>query len=306
MKNFSMRRKKIILITLIMLVIVAAGLFALKQLRGHGYFSAAKNYLHYYMNKPDFSQYEPLVEDEDAWYQKQAYIAHALGGIEQQDYTNSLEAFQLAYKNGFKVFEVDFAVTSDGQVVCAHDFVDFGDVVPDYSTFMNQKISGQYTPLDMQGLIDLLYENEDIYLMTDFKWDNSLGSNNHDVEIIMSSLIACIEERQDESLYDRMIIQIYSEDNFRLIESYHQFSNYVYTLYNYAYPIYDEIAAFCLENQIAVVTMSADRATDEHVALFEQWNIKVFSHTINTKEEATQQFQNGVKGIYTDWLLPTE
>jgi glycerophosphoryl diester phosphodiesterase len=229
-----------------------------------------------------------------------------LGGVNEDTYTNSLEAFEAGIDKGYKVFEADFSVTSDEKIVCSHNFEDFNGEIPDYDTFMNTKIYGKYTPLDMKDLVALLYENKGIYLMTDFKWDNSFGSDNHEVTLIMDELVSDIESYNDNSLYDRVIIQIYSEDNYSVIENYGCFSNYVYTLYNYAYPIYDEIAAFCLEKQIPVVTMEKSRATVEHVSTLDQWNIKVYSHTINDKDEAQRLIDDGVTGIYTDWIEPRE
>lgn len=307
MKN---KRKKIIIILVVFLVMAMLGFFALQKLRGHGYFSAAKNYLLYILDKPDFSKYEPFKEKEGAWYQENKLIAHAMAGIDDMDYTNSLEAFRNALANGYKVYEVDFVVTADERVVCGHDFAAFGERIPTYEHYMNTQIADRYTPLDMEQMIALLAENPQIYLMTDFKWDNSFGSDNHEVDIIMKELIECVNRYQDESqcvdLYDRIIIQVYSEDNYHAMKEYGVFSNYVYTLYQYAYPIYDEIAAFCLENDIRVVTMGKERATKEHVEILKQWNIKVFSHTVNEPKEAQAQLQNGVTGIYTDWILPVE
>lgn len=47
-------------------------------------------------------------------------IAHALGGVDSNTYTNSLEAFQQSYKNGFRVFETDVMEAGDGSLVLFH------------------------------------------------------------------------------------------------------------------------------------------------------------------------------------------
>ena len=36
------------------------------------------------------------------YYKKYSYIAHALGGIDNQDYTNSKEALEYSYSMGYK------------------------------------------------------------------------------------------------------------------------------------------------------------------------------------------------------------
>lgn len=299
-------RKRIVMIVFILLIVCIMLLFALQKLRGHGYFSAVKNYIRYVLNKPDFTQYEPMQETESAWYLDNHVIAHALGAVDTAEYTNSKEALAQSLKKGYHVFEADFSVTADKKAVCAHDFQSFEGIIPDYAAFMATKIAGNYTPMDMEELICVLAQNPDMYLMTDFKWDNSFGSSNNDVEIIMDALTSYIDAYDEPELFDRVIIQIYSGENYHFIADNYPYKNYVYTLYQYAYPIYDEVAAFCLENNIPVVTMSLDRATREHVAIYEQWNIKVFSHTINDVEEAARQIDNGVWGIYTDIIIPEE
>ncbi len=306
MLRSNKKRKIVYTIGITILILGLLSVFAVKKLRGHGYFSAVKNYVHYILNQPDFTQYEPMPEVESAWYQNNYVIAHALGAVDGAEYTNSKEALALSIEKDYHIVEVDFSVTSDGKVVCAHDFAMFDNEVPDYETFMASTIAGKYTPLDLEELVYVLAQTPDLYLMTDFKWDNSFGSSNQDVQIIMDTLSDYVASYEEPTLYDRVIIQVYSGENYRWIADQYPFQNYVYTLYQYAYPIYDEIAAFCLENKIPVVTMSLDRATKQHVDLFEQWNIKVFSHTINDVEEAKQQINQGVYGIYTDIISPEE
>ena len=300
-----MKKKRYIIIGACMIAVVILGGYSVKALRGHGYFSAVKGYIRYWLNKPDFSEAVPLPSQEDAWYQSNTLIAHAMGGIDQTDYTNSAESLKQAVENGYHVIEADFSVTSDGRVVCAHDFSEFTEI-PDYDTFMMSKIKGQYTPISVEDLIACIAQNPDMYLMTDFKWDNSFGSSNHDVETIMNTITDVIAAYQQTSLYNQIIIQVYSEENYQYIAENYPYTNYVYTLYNYAYPIYEEVAATCLKYQIPVVTMSKERATAEHVEIFDKWNIQVFSHTVNDMGEVSQQIEHGVKGIYTDWILPGE
>ena len=92
------------------------------------------------------------------WYDTDNVVAHALGSIEGIAYTNSKEALVNSYQNGFRLFECDLIMTSDGQIVACHDW-DFwnretagkvfenGDVIPTLDVFMSHKIMGKYTPV---------------------------------------------------------------------------------------------------------------------------------------------------------------
>src|SRR5699024_12597487 len=51
-------------------------------------------------------------------------IAHALGDIDDETNTNTIEAFEESYKNGHRLFEVDISITSDTKLVARHDWED--------------------------------------------------------------------------------------------------------------------------------------------------------------------------------------
>ena len=48
-------------------------------------------------------------------------IAHAGGGFKDLTYTNSIDALELNKEN-YEFFELDFFLTDDGKIVCAHDW----------------------------------------------------------------------------------------------------------------------------------------------------------------------------------------
>ena len=49
------------------------------------------------------------------------YIMHALGGMDgKYSYTNSIDALERTYAEGYRLFEVDVSFTSDNKLVLAH------------------------------------------------------------------------------------------------------------------------------------------------------------------------------------------
>ncbi len=102
------------------------------------------------------------------------YIAHAGGEIEGQRYTNSLEALNLNYALGFRIFEIDIIKTSDGHLVCAHDwdswkrFTGFkGEGPVTLNEFLKYKIREKYTPLSLEMLHEWFKKHSDATLLTD-------------------------------------------------------------------------------------------------------------------------------------------
>lgn len=98
-------------------------------------------------------------------------IAHAFGGIDGVSYTNSLEAFRENYAKGHRTFEVDFSVTSDGRLVCLHDWgtaqkngVTAGGAASE-EEFLAAKFAGKYTTLSLASLLALMKEYPDIWIV---------------------------------------------------------------------------------------------------------------------------------------------
>ena len=102
------------------------------------------------------------------------YIAHAGGKIDGYIYTNSKEAMDLSYEKGFRMFELDIAVTSDGEFVAAHDWDQWkeitgfkGDIPVSKDEFLKHKIYDKYSPLDINQINEWFTEHEDAILVTD-------------------------------------------------------------------------------------------------------------------------------------------
>jgi hypothetical protein len=102
------------------------------------------------------------------------FIAHAGGRIDGHNYTNSLEAMNLSFENGFRLFELDIIKTSDDVYVAAHDWKHWakitqykGNLPPSRKIFLQQKIYGKYTPLDIVGINAWFSNHPDAILVTD-------------------------------------------------------------------------------------------------------------------------------------------
>jgi phosphoglycerol transferase len=112
------------------------------------------------------------------------FIAHAGGEIEGLRYTNSLEALNRSYKNGFRLFELDIIKTSDGKYVAAHDWPDWakktgysGFLPASSEEFLQYKIYRKFTPLDIKGINNWFLNHPDAILVTD-KTDEAAQFSN--------------------------------------------------------------------------------------------------------------------------------
>jgi len=90
------------------------------------------------------------------------FIAHAGGAIDGINYTNCLEALNLSYSKGCKLFELDLSLTTDGKIVASHGAPGITE-----AEFMDRLIAGKYTPLNMEAINDWFRNHPDAILITD-------------------------------------------------------------------------------------------------------------------------------------------
>jgi glycerophosphoryl diester phosphodiesterase len=101
-------------------------------------------------------------------------IAHGGGVIDDKINTNSLEAINQSFKDGFKYIELDIQETSDGHYIAAHDWKSWskmtnfnGELPPTLDQFMKHKIYKKYTPLTIYDIKKWFEERSEITLVTD-------------------------------------------------------------------------------------------------------------------------------------------
>lgn len=100
-------------------------------------------------------------------------IAHAFGCSDgMPEYTNSLEALQNSYNKGFRIVETDILLTSDEDIVLAHDWYSsplFLEAVPTKTEFKNSLIDSRFHSMDLDDLISFMLTHTDLYVLLDTK-----------------------------------------------------------------------------------------------------------------------------------------
>ena len=247
-----------------------------------------------------------------SWAHENRYIAHALGGIDGKDYSNSLEAFRENYEKGFRVFEADLEYSLDGELVLIHSWERatlkslFNMDVPEdnvetpltFKEFKEQKIYNGFTPLSFKELLLLMKEHSDMYLVLDGKYDDEENVRKEYEDLVKSA------KEVDPALLDRMIPQLYNERMYDWIMSIHPFKSLIFSWYRYGSaslepePLFD----FCEERGIKICAMkdALENALLDREAF--RRDIMVFVYTVNETRDRDRLFNNGVRGIYTDFL----
>lgn len=235
---------------------------------------------------PKIKDWEDIsFQDDGQWYCVEKLIAHACGGNVRLDYTNSEEAFTQAVFDGFRVVEVDARFTKDQVLVCSHDF-ERAMEVPEYATFMTGKIDGRFSPMDFDRCREFAEANK-VTLIVDVKLRDELPS--------VANYIC--SQANPSGIY----IQIASEKELELAAG-------LPVLYNLTFTEdYERVAAFCVKNNIRVVSISAQRLQkNEDWKILLSHNIKIYGHTVNSLLLYEDLRRKGVAGVFTDFMIPKD
>ena len=139
-----------------------------------------------FSNSSTISKSFPLFKEYRVWtppsaiplseylLNKDRFIAHGGGKINGKTYTNSLDALNNSYRNGFRLFELDIIKTADNVYVASHDWSHWalitgykGPLPPSHKEFMRHKIYGNFEPLDISRINDWFKTHSDAILITD-------------------------------------------------------------------------------------------------------------------------------------------
>lgn len=233
---------------------------------------------------------------------KQNYVAHALGGIDGFAYTNSKEALENSYNNGFKIFEVDIQLTSDNKLVCVHGWkqndyeerlgLEYNKENPvmDYDTFMSLKIQGKYSPLSFKELVEFIKQHPDMYVMID------TGKKSYEeTKIIYNKIVE--ECENNDKILQRFIAAGQTTKMIKAIKECYDFD--LINLYwakkdkrEAKIDTEEEFAQYCKNNGISSLSVATDVYNNELGEYMEKNNIIVYVFTENDKELAEKILQN--------------
>ncbi len=205
------------------------------------------------------------------------FLAHAGGspyGLNQEPtYTNSLQAFEVSYENGFRAFEFDLITLGDGTVVLAHDGHEdhyglrksFRDA--SRSEVEGLRYDGLFEVLFAEDLIEIMVEHPDIWVILDSKWDH---------ERIAQVLV---DLAPDDTVRDRIVPHLASGEHTEALEDIYPFPEKMVAVYRWAGSDAD-IASRRARYDVDNVMMWWDsRWTPEGQELYEEAGFHVWVHT---------------------------
>ncbi len=223
------------------------------------------------------------------------HVAHAGGRVNGRAYTNSLDALDANYARGFRVFELDFAWTVDGELVLIHDWEWAWEILfesagaePTLASFLSAPMNFGLRRMTPTVLFEWMEAHQDAEVITDIK-DNNLDG---------LKLISELAPR----LTIRIIPQIYAPEELEAVREL-GFERVVFTAYQSKLSE-SQIVDFALESGLYAVTIPEHRAIrGDFMALVERGGPPIYVHTINDLGRWNLLKRHGYFGAYTDDLI---
>ena len=242
----------------------------------------------------------PLVFEKHGWTQMtDGLVAHAGGGIFIAVGTNAYEAIVKNYSEGHRVFEIDFNLTTDGKLAAVHDWRGYGGMMSS-KDWLKVRVHDVYTALLLEDILEMMLVNQDMFLVTDTKsFEYTEEQTKQQFQIIVDEA-----RKLDESLLKRIVPQIYNRTMYDWITEIYPFESIIYTLY--ASPDSDkEVVDFVKDKEaIKVITMGPVRFSENFYGELGNNNKYIYFFTLNNHEEVNKYREMGIKGFYTDFILP--
>jgi len=225
-----------------------------------------------------------------------ALIAHAAAAIRGWEGSNTLEAMENAINLGFKYIELDMLYTTDGEIILNHNWYHISNRIPgvengimSHEEFMSHRIFGQFTPVDLELLIDFLRRHPEPRIITDTK-DTDYAA------------LYAIAEHFPEYMH-RFIAQAYTFDDVQRIRNL-GFEDIILTIYMMGFEDRDpaRIHAFAMEQELYAVAMPESWAIPAFVGYLDMNEMRYIAHTIDSVYKASVLYTMGFYAIYTGHL----
>ncbi len=322
-----MLKKKTIIITIIFILSIFTTFIITYKF--HDEIGALKSYVvNIIHGKKDIHKNAELINDlktlqdeDNAWYTKYHFISHSGGGIDGKAYSNSLEAWNLAYEKGNRVFDADMMFTNDKKLIVKHEGQNLeldskpmkeSNIVIDgnglqyryketdnisYDDYMNSKIYHKYTPIDCEMLIDYMYNHKDLYIAPDMK---------DDIEESYNYLCDLANKKNMTEVLDRIIVSVYDIDSYKKVSSIYNFKNYTFRQYiNNPQNYYDQVK-FMIENNIHVLNVSQDFMSDNEIQEIEKKGIHIYVAVVDNISDMNYYKDLGADGFVSNYLYESD
>lgn len=217
-------------------------------------------------------------------YEQKITILHAGGSLYGLTYLNSQEAFDYYYNKGYRYFEYDLKLSSDGKVIGTHYWehlnIQNPSAIP-YEEFLNLKLAHNLTPVNEEWLAKTIKKFPDVKIIVDAKMDE----DESDAAVLKR--IEKLEDLYNIDLSSNIIPEIFSKEMWEMVKEKTSFDKYIFSHYKVYYTSQQIIEYFSDQKFWAVaISINADAYFVKGIPEIKATGKKLLVFSPTTKTEA--------------------
>ena len=225
-------------------------------------------------------------------------ILHAGGAMDGMAYLNAQESFPFYYAQGYRCFEYDLSLSSDGYLIGTHDGEHLGDLDPcamTYAEFGQLRLDGGYTPVSEEWLIDTLRQYPDVTIVVDAK----MPTTAQDAEVLLR--LEALQEIYDIDLSANIIPEVFSIEMWEILKENTTFDRYVFSHYKVNYSI-DTILEHFSDARICGIALPLDAYPEltEQLWQLQEVGKEIWVFTCHDEQDVALAVSIGADHVYVD------
>ena len=225
-------------------------------------------------------------------------ILHAGGGADGLTHLNAQETFEEYYDLGYRYFEYDLRLSSDGRIIATHAWEHLNPQNPydiTYEEFKSLRLENGYTPANEEWLIQTIRDYPDVNFVIDAKMDTAEGD---------AAVLTRLE--QLESIYHidispNIIPEVFSIEMWDIVKETTTFDRYFFSHYKVYYSV-DTMLEHFSDDRIWGFALPS--YTDGYIRsqLYRvKATKKIFVFTPQNLDEVLDAAEMGADGVYLDF-----
>ncbi len=227
-------------------------------------------------------------------------ILHAGGAYEGLTLLNAQETFEYYYSMGYRYFEYDFKLSTDGRLIGTHSFehLEITDANITYDEFKQLKLANGFTPVNEEWLAETIKSHPDVKIIIDAKMDTTEG------DVAVLARIEALEKIYDIDISANIIPEIFSVEMWEEAQKCTTFDGYLFSHYKVYYSIDTMLENFSSDKIIGVAIPAwSDNYIKSNIYRVKEAGKLLFVFTVTNEQEMAFAKEVGADGIYINEVM---
>jgi glycerophosphoryl diester phosphodiesterase len=223
---------------------------------------------------------------------------HAGGSDNGMTHLNAQETFLEYYSQGYRYFEYDLKLSSDGRIIATHEWeylnVEDQDNIT-YDEFKSLRLENGYTPANEEWIMDTIRLYPDVRFIIDAKMDTDEG----DAAVLIR--LEELERIYEMDISENIIPEVFSKEMWEIVKESTSFDRYLFSHYKVYYTV-DMMLEYFSDPGIWGISLPLYTDSDIRSQIYRlKENKQIFVFTPQNPGEIVDAALMGADGVYLDF-----